>query len=236
MSKSKAVRVGNLRVDYGPQDPPMFDWSDFLEDADKIIERVGKPKHRPRADKKPGKGKSLAHLRTEIAMLLARTRECYCIELEDFDERNDTVKQSRSRAPEHLNTEEYSHSTDQVFLDNILSEPLQEFAPEDLWDYHYKSKRQNPGKSHTNGLPIPPLHTVFTMVRAWWGKKNLGNFYPIFADGDDERLHNASSRFLLAVIQSNNADYTVPNARGLYETIRKSESRKRGVGHRSSPK
>jgi hypothetical protein len=234
MSQDNMVRVGRVLVDYGPQDPPMFDWSDFLVKADQIIERVGKPKHRPRADRNPGKGLPLSHLRDEIAKLLADVCEFHAIENDAFNQRNDPVKQSMSWAHQNSEAGEYTLPDDKELLESLISGPIQEFAPDDLWEYHYKAERKNPGKSHTNGLPVAPLHVVYESIRAWWRKNGFGGFSPTFADGDDEKLHNADSRFLLAVIQTIDERYTVSNARGLYETARKRERRKRGAGHRSS--
>lgn len=233
MKKPISYRLTADNFDYGQDDPPMFDWRDFLTDADAIVATLNRPLEHPPAKHSPdpSPGLDLSIYREDISTLLANAHERYQIELDDFELRNDPKRPPKS-GPRKKDIQLIEIS------DDLL--PLKAFDsnPDESWQLHwqecYARPRGNPGKSRqakkpgaADPPPIKPLHAIYNMVRAWWRRRDLGQYTPSFAGGDVEAENNPDSRLLLAVIANIDARYDFQTARGLYETMRKSDRSKR---------
>lgn len=228
-----------IDIDY-ERDPPLYDWRNFLTRADAVIARVGADKVVPgsagNTQSKVRPGRNLSEWRREIAELLAEVHESYLTDLDDFETRTSPDKPKRWRADPPLDRDDPLYElTGGMTLDDGIVDGLEKY-----WVQTYGLRRANPGKSHTGGPPIRPLHNVYRLVRYWW-TQNLGErFAPTFPytkeeDGEvpvSEEGYPAALRFLLAVFQDLNPGYTAVNARALYDTMGKPSSwrkRKKGI-------
>jgi hypothetical protein len=203
-------------------DPPLFPWRSFLPVADEIIERVRKDVKRAPAKeiRPPRPGLDLSAKRDSIAHLLMEVHERYLIARDDYRLRNglneggqfDKALLPTKSPPRTSDSQEYDYG---------------EFAHagfeswEQNWQHDYGRRRGNPGHSRSCGPPLLPLHSVYPLIKGWWRQHGLGQFNPTFSGGDDESENNPPSRFLLCILQGLDPRYTVENARGLYETMRK---------------
>ena len=203
--------------------PPLFDWRDYLALADAIIARVNaKIDHPAKELREPSPGLNLTPYRDDIARLLAELEELYMVELGDYEMRNPTDSPAKK------------------LEDNPISAPDQLFgygadagAGWEGWDEIWRSStarpRGNPGHNRIwiGGPPIKPLHSIYGRTCQWWQERSLGRFHPtFFVDYEREydgcvSEYNAPARFLLCIIQTLDPGYTIKNARGLYETMRK---------------
>jgi hypothetical protein len=195
---------------------PLFDWRDFLAQADAIIASVAKEKTRARADKRNAKGCDLSAKRDSIAQLLVECAELFIVAGNDYELRNAMDKPSKR---EKRNWEP-----------NVTLGPEHDYGDfppllgDETWDEFWKSTygrpRGNPGVSKLPGPPTAPVRGVYNLVRKWWRSNRLGRFSATF-DSVSTDGFNSPSRFLLGVLQCMDKNYTADNAKGLWETNRK---------------
>lgn len=205
---------------------PLFDWQRMLPKADEIIFRVGAGKTHSSAAHpcRVVAGLDLTEHRESLARLLASIAENYIVAMQDYEDRHAPDKPKRRLEDNCDNGDEAPAYDYSEWADGCPTEPWDEY-----WRENYGRGRGRPGTNLGGGPPLTPAHVVYHEVRDWWRKHGLGKFHPTFLsfkcdDEDyDEAEFNAPSRFLLRVLQFIDRRYTVENARGLYETVRKAD-------------
>lgn len=199
------------------REPPLFEWRDQLPFADEIIARVGAEKVNYSAIGRRSPQTDLTNFRDSIAKLLAELQEIYLVALGDHELRSDPKRPERKLRKKDMVIINAPAGCDFDYSE-FPADPGQSW--EKHYDEVYARLRGNPGRSRTGAPPVAPLHPIYQRIQRWWRQHELGLFSPTCM-GLDERYYNSDSRFLLGIIQTLDPAYTIENARGLYETLRK---------------
>lgn len=227
-------RVATGDVAY-PEEQPLFDWREYLEDADAIIAELNKPIPAQIGSrrKKPSPGADLRGHRESLARFLAELAESHICACKDYEARNDPNKPPRELKDDSEPIDPtYDYGEDAgVGLD---------WTWEELWLETYSRGVGNPGKSrrnsprHGKGPPVGPLRLNFPAIEHWWKDATGGGFSPKFAKtgAKDEAAepferNNPSARFLILVAQELDKRYVAANASGLVDTVKKQRSAER---------
>jgi len=214
--------------------------NEYLIDPRELLPFVGEIITRVKAPKvllsvaNPGKsveGMDLSAHRESIAQLLSEAMEAYETEKGNFELLHDLNKPKKRHADNF--TGDGAVEDDIDWGEHAVS--YEEI--EKQWDAHwldtYARGPGNPGVSRSGGPSLTPAHSVYCLTRRWWQDKGLGKFHPTFVsfkcedEEYDETEFNAPSRFLLCILQGVDSRYTVDNARGLYETMRKTRKKRK---------
>lgn len=211
------------------REPPLFDWHGQLELADEIIARVGAPVGNNSISHRPSRPMDLRPHREAVAKLMAELQEAYLCALGDYEMRNDPQRPERKLRKKDIARYGVPVGPATGFDYSAFVDDTPDNAWEQHWDEVYRRQRGNPGRSRLGGLPITPLYMVLTSVRRWWRSQGLGAFNPIFnceaneGEGYQAASYNAPLRFLFAVIQTLDPDYTIENVRSVCDTRRKNQ-------------